>query len=235
MKSETASSMSATPDRDWTGPSCRKRAIRFAERDRHRVRARVGLELREDMADMALHGLLADEELRRDVGVRHAVGEQLQDLALAHGEHVVLLAAGQELRHQRRVDVALTPRHLLDRAQQRCVRGLLEDVALRAGVEAARQQAALAVGGEDEDGAVRHLLGQQLGRLEAVHAGHADVHDHDVRPAPLGERNGALAVARLADHADVRRARKGQPQAFAHHLVVVDDQTGDLVGAQRRS
>ena len=113
------------------------------------------------------------------------------------------------------------------------MRRLLEDVALRARLEPAPEQAALAVRREDEDGAVRDLLGEDLRRLEPVHAGHAHVHDHDVRPAPLGERDRALTVGGLADHADVRRARQRQPQAFAHDLVVVDDQAGDLVCAQR--
>jgi hypothetical protein len=56
---------------------------RLAERDGDRLGAGLRLELREDVAHVALHGLLRDEELLRDVGVRHAVGEELQDLSLA--------------------------------------------------------------------------------------------------------------------------------------------------------
>ena len=51
---------------------------RFAKRNRHRVRAGVRLELGEDVADMALHGLLADEETgrrrRRSTCRRRAAG-----------------------------------------------------------------------------------------------------------------------------------------------------------------
>ena len=64
-----------------------------------------------------------------------AVGEQLQDLALARREHVAVVLAGEERGHQRRVDVALAGGDLLDRAHERRVRRLLEDVALRAGLE----------------------------------------------------------------------------------------------------
>src|SRR5438093_12691299 len=67
----------------------------LAKRDRDGMGARVCLELGEDVADVALHCLLADEEPRRDVGVRHAVGEQLEDLALALGEHLLALAREQ--------------------------------------------------------------------------------------------------------------------------------------------
>src|ERR671936_2688070 len=122
---------------------------RFAKRNRHRLRPRVSLELGEDVPDVALDGLLADEELRSHVLIRHAVGEQLEDLALAAGQHLVLVLAGQERRHQRRIDVALARCHLFDRAQQRLVRRFLEDVALRPGLEPAPEERALAVRGED--------------------------------------------------------------------------------------
>ena len=101
------------------------------------------------------------------------------------------------------------------------------------GGEPAAEETALAVRGEDEDGDRRVPIDQHLRRLEAVHAGHAHVHDHDVRLAPLGERDGALAVGSLPDHADPGRPRERQPQAFADDLVVVDDQTGDLWLAHR--
>src|SRR5262249_18814517 len=112
-----------------------------SECDGDGMRAGVRLELREDMAHVALHRLLADEELGRDVGVRHAVCQQLQDLPLAGGQHVLALL-GQERGHQRRVDVPIALSHLLDRPHDGLVRSLLEDVALGAGLESARQQAA---------------------------------------------------------------------------------------------
>src|SRR4029453_13068723 len=56
---------------------------RLAESDRNGMGAGVGLELGEDVPHVALHRLLADEESGGDIGVRHAVGEQLEDLALA--------------------------------------------------------------------------------------------------------------------------------------------------------
>ena len=73
------------------------------------------------------------------------------------------------------------------------------------------------------------LLGELPRRLEPVHAGHADVHDHDVRLAAERELDGARPVGRLADDADVRRAREREAKALAHDFVVVDDQRRDLV------
>ena len=109
------------------------------------------------------------------------------------------------------------------------MRRLLEDVALGARLEPAAEQRALAVRGEDQDRRVGHLLPDLLRRLEPVHAGHADVHDHDLRAAPLYERDRAGTVGCLTDHAHVRRARERQPQALPHDLMVVDDQARDLL------
>src|SRR5436305_8080121 len=96
--------MSAIPESCWTGPSCRKSASRrrsscsaairesrtswsvnhrLAQGDRDRLGAGVGLQLREDVPDVALDRLLRDEEPLGDIAVREAVGQQLQDLALA--------------------------------------------------------------------------------------------------------------------------------------------------------
>ena len=44
------------------------------------------------------------------------------------------------------------------------------------------------------------------------------------------ERDRGRAVARLADHAHLRRAREREPKALADDLVVVGDQAGDLFG-----
>src|SRR5262249_51705225 len=100
---------------------------RVAKRNRNRVRPRVRLELREDVAHVALDGLLADKKLRGDVRVRHPVGEELEDLPLPPGEHLVARIA-EEGRHQGRVDEAVARDDLVDRLQQCLMWSLLEDV-----------------------------------------------------------------------------------------------------------
>src|ERR671915_1691209 len=104
---------------------------RFAKRDCDGMSPGVCLELGEDVPDVALHRLLADEEARGDVRIGHAVGEQLQDLPLALGQHLLALAREQR-GHEGGIDVALSACHLLDRAEESLVRRLLQDVALRA-------------------------------------------------------------------------------------------------------
>jgi hypothetical protein len=54
-------------------------------------------ELGQHVSDMGLDGFRADDELRGDLGVRQALGDQAQDLALAVGEPGALEpAAGGE-------------------------------------------------------------------------------------------------------------------------------------------
>src|SRR6266540_4305397 len=136
--------------------------------------------------------------------------------------------ARQQGRHQRWIDVALSARDLLDGAEKRRVRGLLQDVALRAGLETAAEKTSLPVGGEDEHGCLGQALAEDLCRLESVHARHADVHDHDVRAPPLGDRDGAGAVRGLPDDPNLRSARQREAKPFADDLVVVSDQASDL-------
>src|SRR6266511_1969054 len=68
----------------------------------------------------------------RCVGVRHAVREQLENLALACREHVLPVLAAEERRHQGGIDETVAVGNLLDRAHERLVRRLLEDVTLGA-------------------------------------------------------------------------------------------------------
>ena len=146
------------------------------------------------------------------------------------GQHVLAVLAAEERGHQRGVDEALAAGDLLDRADERLVRRLLEDVALGARLEAAREQRALAVGREDQHRRVGRSLGELLRRVEPVHPRHAHVHDHDVGPAALREVDRALPVARLTDHPDVGRTGQREAEALTDDLVVVHDQAGDLGG-----
>ena len=53
-----------------------------------RLGAVAQVELLQDPGDVGLHGVLADDEARRDLGVREALGEEPEHLELAGGELV---------------------------------------------------------------------------------------------------------------------------------------------------
>src|SRR5919106_5797155 len=80
-----------------------------AEADGDRVRAAAGLELRQQVPDVALDGLLGEEEPLADLAVHEAVRDQLKHLDLAHRGLLLELsergAEGDDL-----PDTALPPR-----------------------------------------------------------------------------------------------------------------------------
>ena len=66
-------------------------------------------------------------------------------------------------------------------------------------------------------------------RLDAVHLGHADVHQHDVGPFARHEIERGLPVLRLADHLDVRSGAQEDGEPSAHERLVVGDRDPDHV------
>ena len=52
------------------------------------------VELRKDASDVVLHGLAAEVQPRRDLGIRQAHSEQFEDLALALGQQTDASRAG---------------------------------------------------------------------------------------------------------------------------------------------
>ena len=121
-----------------------------ADADRHGLRARGGLELGEDPLGVGAHRLGREAELLGDGVGLHAVGEHLEDLALAGAERAVALVE-HDRRGEARVDVELAGAGGVDRADQVLGGRVLADVALDARLERLAQQARAAVGGEDDD------------------------------------------------------------------------------------
>ncbi len=87
-------------------------------------------------------------------------------------------------------------------------------------------------GGEDQD---LRCVGaghpqQSLGGGHAVEDGHADVHQHDVRPCAQAEVDRPVAVPGLADHLEVVLGLEEHPEAGADEGLVVDDGDADERG-----
>ena len=153
--------------------------------------------------------------------------EELQDLALPRREQVFLVLPGEERGHERRVDVALAAGDLLDRAQQRLVRRLLEDVALRTRLEPRLSR-------------LRSLYAVKMSTaLSGTFSVRSFVASSPSMPGmrtsmitTSGLRRSASAIALAPSEASpITRmcgARESDRRAFAHDLMVVDDQTGDL-------
>ena len=83
---------------------------------------------------------------------------------------------------------------------------------------------------QDDDLGRGRARADEAQRGEAVHPGHADVHEDDVRTVGVDRREHLRAVLRLADDLEVVGAAEHHRQPGAHERVVVDDQHADHAG-----
>src|SRR2546430_4356389 len=89
------------------------------------------------------------------------------------------------------------------------------------------QVVALALDGHDDDRRPRGFLGQHLGRLDAVHDWHVDVHEDDVRHDLLGLLDAFFAIDGGGDHLDVGLEREQLLEVIQGAGDVVHDQDFD--------
>src|SRR5207247_2635637 len=193
----------------------------LAEAELHREQCRLGAvvhpELPEDARDVVLDRLLADEEPLPDLPVRLAGGEELQDLLLARGERVellavaLLLALALELAQHAPRDLARQHRLArggpLDRRADLVGRDVLEQIADGAGLERREHPLGVREGGQHDDADLRVLLVERARQLDAALARQLDVHEDDLRPPVRAQRLPHLLAAprRGADAAGLAR------------------------------
>jgi hypothetical protein len=191
---------------------------------------------------MGLDRRLGDHQPLGDLPVRQALRDEDQHLRLPLGQIAVrrllrgrhqagCLGQLRELRDQPLGDGGgqqrLAGRHHPYPVGELTCRGVLEEEA-----GGARPQRLVHVLVEVERGEHQHLRravrGDDLpGRLDAVHLGHADVHQDDVRGQFTHPLDRVAAVHRLADDLDVRHRAQQDREALAHHHLVVRDQHAD--------
>jgi hypothetical protein len=113
---------------------------------------------------------------------------------------------------------------------------VLGQVAACAGPQGGEHGPVVRVGGEDDDRAPRHAVAQQAGGLDAITAGHPQVHENDVREQLSGHRDGLVTVSGGTHDFDLRQQAEHHRQPFADHsLVVGDEDTDRLVHAGTRN
>ena len=176
-----------------------------------------------------VHGTLTHRTQPDDLAAVQDFRDAIANPARAVGVPVVLISGGpsRELEAVGR-EFCLHDNAALYELGHLYVPRLLEDVALRTGLQAPGQQTPLAERGKEENRARRELLGQLLRRLEAIHPWHADVHNDDVGASAFSDRDTGRPVGGFSNDAHVRRTREGEAEAFPDDLVVVDDQTSDF-------
>lgn len=115
-----------------------------------------------------------------------------------------------------------------DRGEEVGGRGVLEQEAARPRAERRVDVGVQVEGREDQDADVREVGADPPGGLDAVHLGHADVHEDDVGAFALGQRDRLGAVAGLADGAQARRGVDQDAEAAAQQGLVVGDEDAQI-------
>jgi hypothetical protein len=124
--------------------------------------------------------------------------------------------------------------HGADRREQELGVGVLEQEAARSPADRAHRRLVEVEGREHDDArlppAARLRGGEDGARgLDAVHDGHADVHEDDVGQGLLRHPDALDAVARLADELEVGLAGDEHADARAEERLVVDEPDADAV------
>ena len=193
-------------------------------------------ELGEQAGDMRFDRGLCDEERGRDLGVRQPGGEQPEYLDLSRGQQ------GERFRQARWsagrgevLDEALGDGRgeegVVPAGGDHCVgellgREVLEQEAVRAGPEGVVDVLVEVESGEDDDAGIRggRFGPDEAGGLDAVEAGHADVHEDHVRADLAGQCYGLCSVGGLAGDLDAGLAFENEPEADPYQLLVVRDE-----------
>ena len=194
---------------------------------------------------MRLRRTLRNEHAGGDFGVRIALGRQHHGLALAVGQRVEqgarLIAARTRPRDAQIVDqLFLTGRVELRRALA-YPDDAADDIVRRIGFRheplGARLHRAFHGAGRTQRGQDQHVRrggerAQQTGRLDAVHAGHGDVHQHHIRLFLGSPPHAGLAIGGRGDDFDapVRIIVEDQAHRLADHRIVIDDADPDRLG-----
>src|SRR5205823_3171466 len=139
-------------------------------------------------------------ELRRSAGAGRRAAHELLDQPPRDGRSEQRLAGG---------DYAHGLRELL-------WADVLEQKTARAGLHRLVDVLVEIESGEDEDSYAVAGSHQPARRLEAVELGHADVHQHDVRPEVRGLRDRLASISRLSNHGHVLLHVEDQAKAAAH-------------------
>ena len=199
-------------------------------------------QLRQDAADVRLHGRLAEKLPRRDLAVAQPARRQEEDVPLARGERREGLrldrpgGAGvevlEQLARRARGEHGGSGVHGADGREQELGVGVLEQEPARSAANGPGRGLVEIEGGQDDDPGpgtsarlgCRH---DALGRLDAVHHGHPDVHQDHVGPSGCRELDRRAAVTRLADDLEVGLGGDQHPDSRPEQRLVVDERDPD--------
>ena len=192
--------------------------------------AAVEAQLREDVAHVVARRVLADDELRRDLFVRRALGNEGQHFALARRQVVPVVAGAlhadellDDALRDLRVEQRFSACHRPQRLEQPRAGDVLQHVSCRARQQRGDDRFLLGERRQHQHLRRRQLAAHLAAGRDAVHAVHPHVHQHDVRLVRTRLLDRVSAVRRFGDHSKVRLDFERRAKAHPYHLVVIDD------------
>ena len=223
----------------------------FELRDEVGDRLVLRIEVQEDPDIAELERAIDEDDLLAELGGRGdgQVDRQRRaaDAALGaeHGDDLAGVASrrraraaravtrlGGDHRHPRHL-LALAGEDLADRRGQLVAAERLDQELARAGQHRAAEVVRLALDRHHDHGGGRDGSRQLLGRRDAVHVRHVDVHQDDVRLERHRELQGLDAGRGCTHHVDVTLEAEQLREVVARLRDVVDDQDTDLFGHLR--
>ena len=196
------------------------------------LRAALEVQLREDRADVVLHGLVREEDLGRDLLVGLPLGDEREDLLLLLGQlrELVRIGAGRDppdpvehLLGDRRVEERLAAPHRLERRDEVAGADLLEQVPRGAGDDRGEDRLLVGVAREDHDLRPRVLGADVAAGLDPGAVREPDVHDDDVGLELAAHLGRLRDRARLGDDLEPLAPIEERDEPLPDDLVVVDD------------
>jgi hypothetical protein len=161
-----------------------------------------------------------------DLFVRFALGEHLENFALAAAEQVdgvgdVLAVIVEDGVRNGRTEVAFAAGHGAYRGHQIVGHGIFQQIAAGAGAQDLAHVDRVLVHAQGDHANVRIVGREAAGGFDAVELRHGDIHDDDIGPQAGGEFDGFAAVAGFAHNFEVGLGAQNHAEALPHYGVIV--------------
>src|SRR5918998_3499880 len=175
----------------------------------HRLRPIEDVQLPVNVRGVVPHGLLRDAKSVGNLPVALALGQGPYDLEFSVCERghqlrpawpLAALKGAQHLLGELWGDDGIPGVNRADGAREILGFRVLQQVALRAGLDALEDVLVFLVAREDNDRGLRQKIPELACGADAVHLGHGDIHQDHVRLFLAAQRDALLAVVGYADH-----------------------------------
>jgi hypothetical protein len=128
-----------------------------------------------------------------------------------------------------RIEIGIAGMDLFDGPKKLLHGGIFWHISTRAGAEDLEDIFTAGMDRMHQDLDIAGFLGEQLGRDQAIHAGHEGIHENNIRVQLQRLGDGFEAIASLAHDVHTASAGEERPDAEADHRMIVHQEQLDFV------